>query len=416
MRPILVFLLSLGVTVADDWPHQRGPELDGKVPSDGTLLTTLPEDPRILWRVPATDGYAAPIISNGRVLFGDLQKGKETFHALNLADGKPIWHHELDKPHKDGFGTGPRCAPVTDGEIVLMQSCMGELHCVNAKTGELNWKKNYQRDFQAPYFGEKGNALGGSRHGYNASPCIDGAHVITLAGGPGAAVVCLDKQTGAVVWQSEDDQAAYSPPLVATVASVRQVLCFTVEGVMGLNREDGKLLWRVPMSTDYGRHVISPIVYNDLVIVGSHQVGLIATRVINEGGKIRIEEAWKRTKDEGGPNISSPVGIGDHLYMLISETVVCLDARTGQQTWAKEGLINTGDRRAFAAFIGMGENIMMLTDMGELVLFEADPKAYREVSRAQVCGKNWCHPAYADGKIVVRDAKKLTCVDLSSNN
>ena len=61
----------------------------------------------------------------------------------------------------------------------------------------------------------------------------------------------------------------------------------------------------------------------------------------------------------------------------------------------------------------MGDKIMMLTDMGELILFKADPAAYSEVSRAQVCGKNWCHPAYADGKIVVRDAKRLSCVDLN---
>ena len=69
-------------------------------------------------------------------------------------------------------------------------------------------------------------------------------------------------------------------------------------------------------------------------------------------------------------------------------------------------------RRAFAAFIGMGDRVMMLTDLGELILFEADPGAYRELGRTQVCGKNWCHPAYSDGKVVVRDGKNLTCVDL----
>ena len=50
--------------------------------------------------------------------------------------------------------------------------------------------------------------------------------------------------------------------------------------------------------------------------------------------------------------------------------------------------------------------------MGELILFKADPVAYTEINRTQACGKNWCHPAYADGKLVVRDARKLVCLEL----
>jgi len=157
--------VSLSVGVAADWPHQRGPSQDGSVSKEVRVPTSLPDDPRILWKISATDGFAAPIVSNGRVIYGDFQKRKETFHALNLADGEPLWHDELDSPHKDGFGTGPRCAPVSDGKIVLTQSCKGELHCLDLMTGKLLWRKNYQTDFNAPYAGETGNTLGGPRHG-----------------------------------------------------------------------------------------------------------------------------------------------------------------------------------------------------------------------------------------------------------
>ena len=382
--------------------------------ADVTVPKTLPDAPRVVWQRPVTDGFAAPIISNGRVVYGDFQKGKETYHALRFGDAEPLWHEVLDAPHKDGFGTGPRCAPVSDGEIVLIQSCKGELHCVDAGTGKLIWKKNYLSDFGAPYTGEKGKTEGAARHGYAASPCIDGEHVIALVGAPGAGVVCFEKKTGAVVWKSQDDQAAYSPPLVVTLAGFKQIVCFTVSGVMGLDRADGKLLWRVPLSTAFGRHIAAPIVHGDLVIVGSHEVGFVATRVVSKNGRIGIEEAWKLGK-EMGPNFASPICIDNHIYMLAKNQVVCLDARTGKQTWAQDGIVRTTERRAFAAFIGMGEKIMVLNDMGELILFRANPKSYSEISRTQVCGKNWCHPAYADGKLVVRDAKKLICVDLMAS-
>jgi outer membrane protein assembly factor BamB len=398
---------------AQDWPHQRGPEQNGSVPADVAVPNTLPDEPRVVWKRPVTDGFAAPIITGGKVIYGDFQKRKEIFHALKLSDAEALWHEDLGAPHKDGFGTGPRCAPVSDGEIVLLQSCLGDLHCVDLASGDLLWKKSYQSDFGAPYTGEKGKTEGAARHGYAASACIDGDHVITLVGAPGAGVVCFEKTSGEVVWQSQDDQAAYSPPLVATLAGVEQVICFTVSGVLGLDRDDGKLLWRVPLSTNYGRHITAPTVHGDMVIVGSHEVGLIAIRVTNKGGTISAEEAWKLAK-EMGPNFASPICIGDHLYLLAGKQIVCLDVRSGEHAWAQNGLIQTAANRAFAAFIGMGDRIMMLNDSGELILFKADPKAYGEISRVQVCGKNWCHPAYAAGKLVVRDAKNLICIDLMS--
>ncbi|MFT4550381.1 MAG: outer membrane protein assembly factor BamB [Pseudoalteromonas tetraodonis] len=411
LTPLALLLWSFPLAAAADWPHQRGPQQDGTLSDDTSALESLPDDPKIVWKIPATDGFAAPIISNGRVIYGDFQKRKESYHALQLADAKPLWDDELDDPHKDGFGTGPRCAPVSDGNLVLVQSCKGELHCLDAGSGKLIWQKNFQSDFGAPYIGEKGKAAGASRHGYAASPCIDGDHVIATAGGPGASVVCLEKRTGKVVWKSQDDLAAYSPPLVATLAGVEQVVCFTASGVIGLERSHGKLLWRVPLSTAFGRHVVAPIVHGDLVIVGSHEIGLVATRIVEKNGKVTAQEAWKLGK-EMGPNFASPICVGDHLYMVAGQQVVCLDVKTGKQAWAQDGKIQTKANRAFAAFIGLGKSVMMLNDMGELILFKADPSAYRELGRTQVCGKNWCHPAYSDGTLVVRDAKKLTCIDL----
>lgn len=404
---------SIGAVTAADWPHQRGPGHNGSVSADAKVPSALPDDPRIVWRKPVTDGFAAPIVSAGRVIYGDFQNGKETFHAVKLADGTPIWSEALDGPHRDGFGTGPRCAPVSDGELVLMQSCKGELHCRAATDGALVWKTNYLADFGAPYTGEKGKTEGAARHGYTASPCFDGDHIIALVGAPGAGVVCFERDSGKVVWKSQDDQAAYAPPLVATLAGVKQVVCFTVSGAMGLDRKDGTLLWRVPLSTEYGRHVIAPVVVGDLVFVGSHEAGLVATRIVNEGGTIRAEEAWKHGR-ELGPNISTPLPIGDHLYMLVKEQVLCMEAKTGKTTWAQDGLILTPERRAFAAFIGLKDRIAMLNAMGELILFKANPQKYEEISRIQACGKNWCHPAYANGKFVVRDSKRLLCLDLLS--
>lgn len=411
---IAVFFLSVSVdSFSADWPHQRGPQQNG-VMSPGSIDSLhLKDEPEILWKEAVADGYAAPIIVKDIVIYGDLQRGKETYTAIKLGDAKPLWKDVLDSPHRDGFGTGPRCAPVSDGEIVLLQSCKGELHCLDLLSGDLQWSKNYTKDFGSLYIGEKGNALGASRHGYTASPFIDGDHVIALAGGKGAGIVCLNKNNGKVIWKSQDDQAAFSPPIVTTLAGIKQVVCFTVKGLVGVDRADGKLLWRVPLSTSYGRHVVAPTIYNDMVIVGSHEVGLIAVKVAAKGKELIAEESWKLGK-EMAPNFASPICMGDNLYLLAKKQVLCIDAKTGKLAWSKDGNVKTSAGQAFAAFIGLKDQVMMLNDMGELILFEADSGSYKETGRVQVCGKNWCHPAYSNGKLLIRDSRKLICLDLKS--
>ena len=65
---LLVFGASVSVGNAADWPHQRGPQINGNVAAEAIVPTSLPEEPRIVWRVPVTDGFAAPIVSNQRVI------------------------------------------------------------------------------------------------------------------------------------------------------------------------------------------------------------------------------------------------------------------------------------------------------------------------------------------------------------
>jgi len=56
----------------------------------------------------------------------------------------------------------------------------------------------------------------------------------------------------------------------------------------------------------------------------------------------------------------------------------------------------------------------VLTDSGTLFLLSPDPTRYRELGRLQVCGTTWSFPAYARGKLFVRDAASLLCLDLTA--
>ena len=407
-RVLPLFIVFVSTSLAADWPQWRGPARTGHVPEGQPLLVTLPAEPKAIWRMPIGGGFASPVLNGGRLFHLDDQAGTEVAHAVDPATGQELWSAKIFSSHQDGFGIGPRCTPVADGDKVFVQSSKGEFQCLDAATGKVLWRKNFVDDFGAIYIGEKGTAAGASRHGASGAPLIDGENILVQVGSTqGASIVAFKQATGDVVWKSESDQTAYAAPILATIGGTRQFISFTSEALIGLDPASGKLLWRAPAATRLGRNVTTPNVWRDLVFVASHQLGLVATRVTKDGAS----EAWVDKKMT--INFSSPVLVGDHLYGLgPAKNLVCIEAATGKVAWDQPGLTHTDGSRAEAAFLVMGKNILTLTDGGELVLFAADPAGYRELGRTQACGVTWCNPAYSDGRLYLRDAKELVCLEL----
>ena len=411
---LLAFAFLLDTAQAADWPQWRGPSRDGHVPSGDILLKALPTEAKIVWRAKVGDGLASPVVAGGKVVYLDNQDGVETVHAADAVTGAVQWNTRLDEAFKDSQSTpGPRCTPLVDDWRVFAQSCRGELKCLDLRNGKLLWRVSYVTNFGAVFIGEKGAAAGAVRHGYNGSPLINGKHLITIAGSTnGAAIVCLDKTTGAIVWKSQNDTAAYAPPILASVAGQTQVIAFTVDGLIGLDPATGRLFWRVPFKTTFGRHVTTPVVSGDIVTISSHQFGMVGTRITRSGENFSAAPAW--TNKEAAINFSSPVIVDGFLYGIgPAKNVVCVEMATGKIAWSKAGVITSSADKAHGGFLVMANNILILTDSGQLALFAADSKECRELGRLQVCGTTWCNPAYAGGKLWLRDAKELLCVDLA---
>jgi outer membrane protein assembly factor BamB len=305
---------------------------------------------------------------------------------------------------------------VVDGDRIYAQSGKGELQCLEVAGGKCLWHVNFLKDFRAAFLGEDSPVPGAAEHGYTAAPIIVGEKLIACPGGTnGEGVVCFEKRTGKILWRSQNDRAAYAAPIIATLAEVEQAICFTVEGLIGLAIEDGRLLWRVPLKTPYGRNCTTPVVAGDLVIVGSYRAGLVGVKVSANGASLKAERAW--SNKELPMNFSTPVCIGSHLYGLgPGRRLDCVEAETGKLAWSKQGYITTSAELAYAAFLVMGENLLMCTDDGQAILLAVDSVGCRELARAQVCGQNWCSPAYANGRLFLQDGIKagghLVCLRL----
>ncbi len=417
MKPYVLIgclLVLAGLALGEGWPRWRGPAAMGHVAPGVPVPTTLPAKPKVLWRAKIGFGLGSPVVGGKRVFILDNQRGKETVLAADAATGKELWRATLDETFRDAHSpVGPRSTPLVDGDRVYVLSCRGEFRCLGAADGKVIWRTNFVKDHGAVFSGERGAAPGASRHGYTGSPFIDGERMFVDVGGrSGASVVCFDKTTGRVIWKSQSDAAGHGGPIVATIAGVKQVVSFTADAAIGLAAADGKLLWRVPVKTRVGRHCITPVVIGDMVIVSSYLAGLIGIKVSQDGDGLRAERAW--VNKSSPVNFSNPVAVGRYLYGLgRARKLICIDVRSGERAWAKDWTETRMFGKGYAAFIAMGRNVLGLAEDGTLFMIAADPKALRMVARAKVCGKNWCHPAYAKGHLFLRDAEALICLDLA---
>jgi outer membrane protein assembly factor BamB len=411
--PLLIAALFVSPVHASDWPQWRGPQRTGHVPSGEPVPATLPQTPQVLWNIPVGFGIASPIVSGDFVIYIDAQNNKEVVHAVERATGKERWNHILDDVHKDGQSApGPRCTPMIDAKRIYAQSGRGKLHCLSLDDGKILWQSDYVKDFGATFIGEKGKAEGATRHGYTATPMIDGDHLIVEAGGsPDGSLVCFNKADGTVIWKSKGGTPAYATPMLATIDGIPQIIAFMTDAVIGVSPTDGNVFWRSPVKTSLGRHAATPVIFGNRVVVSSHEAGLIAIDLSHTADQWNAAPAW--TEKDLAINFASPVAVGDFLYGVgPNKKLICVKVTTGNAAWIKEGFFTGNPSKSYAGMIVLDKNILTLTDDGQLVLFAADPTAYREISRVRACGKNWCIPAYADGMLYLRDDTTLICLKL----
>src|SRR5262249_40038514 len=131
------------------------------------------------------------VIDNGRIYtMGDRQDG-EYLICLDDRNGHELWAKRIGERWKDG---GSRSTPTTDGQCVFALTPPGDLLCVSGDSNKIVWQKNLSKDFGGRMM---------SVWGYSESPLVDGDWVICTPGADGAALVSLNRKTGAEIWRSK---------------------------------------------------------------------------------------------------------------------------------------------------------------------------------------------------------------------
>ncbi|MBI3866626.1 MAG: PQQ-binding-like beta-propeller repeat protein [Planctomycetia bacterium] len=402
---------------ADDWPQWRGPNRDGVCAETG-LLQAFPADGlKVRWRVPVGWGFSSPVVAQGRVYLADSElmkpKARERLLCLDETTGKPLWTHSYDVAYEDwAFDAtqeiGPVATPVVQNGKVFILGRVGHLFCLDARSGDVIWKKNLETEYQVKF------APG------MPSPLIEGDLLILFVGGkPGACLVALNKETGQEVWKALEESLTFSSPIVVSSGGKKQLIVWTQESVTSLDPAAGTTWWRQRLLTSNDYAVSTPVFHKDRLLIGGMMFQMDsdkpAARVLWPASNVITRRIFSHT--------STALVADDHVFSARSSgQLVCVDAKTGEQVWESDQVTDLKNGASIHMTLN-GDSVLLFTNEGKLIRARLTSQGYQEISRAAVLeptfpfgGRNvaWTAPAYANRCIFARSGKELICASLAA--
>ncbi len=438
---LLGCLLVAAPVQADDWPQWRGPGNDGVWRETG-ITESLRVDANgqiaIKWSVAIGAGYSQPTVAGDRVFVTDRidePQEIERVHCFDFATGKKVWSIDYPAKYTISYKSGPRAAVTIDkdgdpaGWCAYALGAVGHLHCLDAMTGRIIWKRDMERDFRIEM----------PRWGIAAAPIIEGDLVILQIGGKGGAcVVALDKRTGQEKWRAIDDDASYAAPILIDQAGQRVLIVYTADTLHGLDPATGKAHWTYEMpGSQWPIGVASPVVVEEggerYVFTTNAHVGSALLRL--EKDKPAVTEIWRRNQRNATDNLHSliptPYVRDGHIYGTHGRGELrCLDLFTGKRIWESEAAVkpNTFSTLHIVAQGDKGDRVWIFNEHGELIIAQLTGQGYNEISRGKLVaptqpglpsrrgGVTWAHPAFAHRHVLARNDERLVCADLTAGS
>lgn len=381
------------------WNGFRGPRRDGHY-DEGPVRTNWPaEGLAPVWRQPCGGGYASFAAAGSIAFTIEQRRDREVVAAYQIDTGRELWSQGWPAEFQEPLGgDGPRATPACDDGRVYALGALGEFRCLDAATGKLVWRKNILEKTKAHPL----------TYGMSASPLVFGSNVIVMAGGhPSNCVVACDKFSGKFAWGALDDGAAYSSPMLVTLAEREQLLIVTDHRAVGLDPAYGDLLWEHPWVVLQGnRNIAQPVILNSnrFLLSAGYGTGCAAVEIANNSGHLSARQVWRNKSLKN--KFTSSVFWRGYVYGLDEDILTCLDAETGAQKW-KAG------RYGYGQLLLASGRLIILSGTGEIAIVRATDERWQELCRfAAIRGKTWDHPALVGGRLLVRNSAEMACYDL----
>ena len=360
-----------------DWPHWRGPEMNGVSREKGIIGKWSPDGENLLWKSTDLGTRSTPIVMNGKLYVlcrhnPESTKEGEKVVCVNAATGEKLWENAFnvfltDAP-AERVGWSCVAGDVETGNVYALGLC-DYFQAIDGQTGKTLWSHSMSEEYGMIHtYGGRTNMplvfedlviISGVMTGW-------GEYAV-----PAHRFIAFDKSNGQAVWISSTRlrplDTTYSSPVLANFNGQRAIVFGAGDGsIYAMQPRTGKILWTYDASL---RGInTTPLVAGNTVYCGHSEENVFDTTIMGAlfavdgtgGGNVTKEkQLWLQPTKMVGR--AAPILVNDRLYVVDDSATV----------------------------------------------FVHDPATGKELSKLKLGRSMFASPLYADGKIFVGEANGL---------
>jgi outer membrane protein assembly factor BamB len=203
---------------------------------------------------------------------------------------------------------------------------------------------------------------------------------------------------------------AIHPPAAATINGRPHALFLTRNYFVGLDPENGKVFFEFPWQPAIQASVsaATPLVISNLVFISASYGAGAAVLTITDRSPQKV---WTGD-DILSCHYATPVHDKGFLFGFDGRqeqgcNLRCVELNTGKIRWSL-------DEFGAGTVTRINDDLLVLTERGELICAPADPTGFNPKARAQILPSSVrAYPAFAGGRLYARSHDKLVCLDLT---
>ena len=406
----LIVLLALFVVTAkaqsSDWAQWGGPHRNFISETKGLAASWPEAGPRRLWQRELGEGYSAIAVERGTLYTMYRKDDNEVAIALDAATGKTLWEYSYAAPFSPDYdmtnGPGPHATPLVSGNFVFTSGSTGQLHCLDKKTGKLLWSHDLLAEFHGTL----------RVNGYSCSPIAYKDSIVMMVGGTSSALVAFNQKDGSVLWKKHDFKNSTSSPIVINVDGQDQLVAFMYSEIVGVDPNNGNLLWSHAHPVDFGLNTSTPVwgADNLLFMSSGYSGGSRVLKLSRAGDKTTVEELWASRLMR--IHFSNAIRVGDVIYGSSGDfgpaPFTAINVKTGNVVWR---------HRSFprASFIYADGRFIILDEDGQLILATPTAEGLTVQSKVNLLSnQSWTVPSLSGTRLYVRDRKNILALELGA--